>query len=339
MLGALMAMYRVTQSVVGAALITATLGVRQGSPTSCLLFVISVNELVKMIKERFRPERFLDWLHILVLMDDTVLLATSRANLIKKVEILDQFCRDYGMIVNNDKTKFFVIHGEGEDANTIHVNELVIEHCRNYTYLGSPFTSDGSVSSAVKIHATAKLCHVLKYVSFIRKNNDVPFIVKRRVLEAALMSSILYGCESWVNADYKPVIKLYNWALKQLLGVRKTTSNKVCYAEVGLPSLPDLIKLKQHTFFRRMWLERSEMHDDPLALAIRVTLVSRTPTGRCMDTFPSTEAPNMSSIIENVCNDVANSDSSRCMTYKEINPHFEVHGIYKDRHVTLLRLL
>ncbi len=84
MLGALMAMYQVTQSVVGAALITATLGVRQGSPTSCLLFIIFVNELVKMIKERCRPERFLDWLHILVLMDDIVLLATSRANLIKK---------------------------------------------------------------------------------------------------------------------------------------------------------------------------------------------------------------------------------------------------------------
>ncbi len=333
MLGALTAMYRVTQSVVGAALFTTSLGVRQGSPTSCLLFIIYINELVKMIRERCRPEMFLDWLHVLVLMDDTVLLSTSRANLLRKVEILDQFCKDYGMTVNNDKTKFFVVNGEHGDEDTIHVNSLAIEHCRCYSYLGSPFTNDGSVSSAVKAHSAAKLCHVLKYVSFVTKNNDLPFVVKRRVFEAALMSAVLYGCESWVNADCKPVTKLYNWALKQMLGVRKTTSNMVCYAEVGLPSLPDLIKLKQHKFFRRMWQERSGMNDDPLILAIRVTLASRTPTARCLDSFVTTEPPTMSSIINNVCNSIASSDSSRCTAYKEINPRFAVHDIYKQKHM------
>ncbi len=155
---------RVSQSVVGTASFTTTLGVRQGSPTSCLLFIIYINELVKMIKERCMPERFLHWLHVLVLMDDTVLLSTNRANLITKAEILDQFCKDYSMIVNNDKTKFFVIHGEDGDAGTIRVNDLVIENCRNYTYLGSPFISDGSVSSAVRAHAAARLSLVLKYV-------------------------------------------------------------------------------------------------------------------------------------------------------------------------------
>ena len=333
MLGALTAMYRVTQSVVGTALFTTTLGVRQGSPTSCLLFIIYINQLVKMIKDRCMPETFLDWLHVLVLMDDTVLLSTNRANLLGKVEILDEFCREYGMTVNNDKTKFFVINGEDGDADTIHVNNLAIEHCSGYNYLGSSFTNDGSVSSAVKAHSTAKLCHVLKYVSFVTKNNDLPFIVKRRVFEAALMSAVLYGCESWVNADYRPVIKLYNWALKQMLGVRKTTSNMVCYAEVGLPSLPDLIKLKQHNFFRKIWQERSGMMDDPLVLAIRLTLTSRTPTAGCLNTFINSEPPTMSTITNDVYNSIANSDSSRCIVYKEINPRFIVHDIYKRKHV------
>ncbi len=83
------------------------------------------------------------------------------------------------------------------------MNDVVNEHCLSYIYLGSLFTNDGSVSSTVKTPVTAKLCHVLKNVSFVRKNNDLPFIVKRRVFKAVLMSSILYGCESWVNADYK----------------------------------------------------------------------------------------------------------------------------------------
>ena len=40
MLMALIAMYQYTSSVIGTAVIAATVGVRQGSPTSCLLFII-----------------------------------------------------------------------------------------------------------------------------------------------------------------------------------------------------------------------------------------------------------------------------------------------------------
>lgn len=40
------------------------------------LFIIFVNELIKVMKEKCNPERFLEWLHILVLLDDTVILST-----------------------------------------------------------------------------------------------------------------------------------------------------------------------------------------------------------------------------------------------------------------------
>ena len=48
------------------------------------------------------------------------------------------------------------------------------------------------------------------------KNNDVPFVVQRRVFDASLMSALVCGCESWVGGDLKPIIKLYNRAFKQL---------------------------------------------------------------------------------------------------------------------------
>lgn len=40
------------------------------------LFIIFVNELIKVMKEKCNPERFLEWLNILVLLDDTVILST-----------------------------------------------------------------------------------------------------------------------------------------------------------------------------------------------------------------------------------------------------------------------
>lgn len=172
--------------------------------------------------------------------------------MIRKIQILQDYCTEYGMTVNQSKTKFFVLNGGEGDAKALRVGDLVIEKCDKYIYLGSPFTADGSPSSAVKAHAIAKMPHVLKFVSFIKKNNDIPYFVKRRVFDAALMSSILYGCESWLNADLKPMIKLYNWCLKELLGVRKKTCNDLCYVEAGYSPLQHLVQYKQHKFVKNM---------------------------------------------------------------------------------------
>ena len=118
-------------------------------------------------------------------------------------------------------------------------------------FLGSPFTTDGSVSSVISAHATAKIPHVLKFVSFIKKNNDIPFYVKRRVFDAALMSAFLYGRESWLTGNLKPIItSLYNRRIKELL--RRSTCNDVCYIEAGYSSLHQIVKKKQHSVFRKM---------------------------------------------------------------------------------------
>ena len=231
MVVALMAMYRVTHSVIGTALVTATVGVRQGSPTSCLLFVIFVNDLIKMIRENCEDDGFLSWLHCLVLMDDTVILATTRTGMTHKLRVMKNYCNLYGMKINKKKTKFFVINGCHTDCQTITIDDVEVNVCPKYVYLGSIFTSTGSVSDDIKSHADSKVCHILKFISFIKKNNDVPFYVKRKVFDAALMSSVLYGCESWLSGDLKPVMKLYHWGLKQLLGVRSTTCNDLCFLE------------------------------------------------------------------------------------------------------------
>ena len=119
MLAALMSMYSVTSCILGTVLITCTIGVRQGSPTSVFLFIIYVDVLIKMIKTRSLPDGFLSWLHVLMLMDDTVIFATSREQLTMKLKILEEYCTEYGMQVNETKTEFMVINGTPKDRETI----------------------------------------------------------------------------------------------------------------------------------------------------------------------------------------------------------------------------
>ena len=122
------------------------------------------------------------------------------------------------------------------------------------------------------MHANNKMCHALKFISFVNRNNDVPFIVKKKIFDAAVTSSLLYGCESWLAGDIKPVEKQYKWCIKQLLGVRKTTTNDVCMIQLGLPPLRALIRAKQRTFFKNMWTQRNAMNDDPLIHVMKMTL-------------------------------------------------------------------
>ncbi len=126
MLSALVAIYTVTESVIGTAVVLISLGVGQGSPTSCLLFVIMVDDLIRIIKEGCGYDGFLRWLHILVLIYDTVLLSTSRVNMLRKLKLLGEYCHDYGM---KSKTKFFVINGSETDSEPLVVDDIGVEHC------------------------------------------------------------------------------------------------------------------------------------------------------------------------------------------------------------------
>ena len=126
---------------------------------------------------------FLSWLHVLVMMDDTVLLSTTKEGMKNKIKIMYDFCNSHGMSVNSSKTKFMVINGSSQDKDCIIYNDNSISYCKQYIYLGSPFTDDGNPSTAIKIHANNKMCHALKFISFVNKNNDVQFTVKKKIFD------------------------------------------------------------------------------------------------------------------------------------------------------------
>ena len=195
-------------------------------------------------------------------------------------------------------------------------------------YLGSPFTDDGSPSTAIKIHANTKMCHALKFISFINKNNDVPFMIKKKIFDAALMSAVLYGCESWLNGDLNPVDKLYKWCIKQMLGVRKTTTNDVCLVELGLPPLRALVKSKQRIFFNKMYLERQDLVDDPLMHALRVARSYNDSVSRYLSDLITNEVNDVEDAQNALKLKIMNSASNRLIFYKLINPDLNVHDIY-----------
>ena len=54
----------------------------------------------------------------------------------------------------------------------------------------------------INIQVKDKTKHTIKYYSFLNRDSDLPFMMKRRVAEACLMSSLLYGSETWICEAY-----------------------------------------------------------------------------------------------------------------------------------------
>ena len=100
-------MYTCTRNILMSAVINATIGVRQGAPSSCLLFVIYIDEMIKMIKNSIVEDGFLGGLHALLLMDDTVIVATNRTKCEEKLKVVINYCNEYGMGINVKKDNFF----------------------------------------------------------------------------------------------------------------------------------------------------------------------------------------------------------------------------------------
>ena len=214
MLRAIQAMYRSTKNILKTAIINSKIGIKQGGSSSGLLFILYMDVLAKMLKAACPNDGFLDPLHSLMLMDDTAILATSRENLLKRYDALVNFCIEYDMVINEDKTKFMVINGSAEDRKSFSKGGLTIDHTDTYIYLGSSFSAKGCISTDIQDHAKLKQKHINKFNIFCFKNQSMPFRYKRQVFEAVLTTKLIYGCESWLTDDYPVIETMYMSALK-----------------------------------------------------------------------------------------------------------------------------
>ena len=95
---------------------------------SCLLFIIYLNELVRLYRNQCPVDGFLDWLHCILFMDDTAIMATSKEKCIEKIKIMIDFCNRYGMKINFSKTMFMVINGTKQDRTCIEIEGNKIVH-------------------------------------------------------------------------------------------------------------------------------------------------------------------------------------------------------------------
>ena len=254
LLKALMEMYSMTDAYIFlngeySRKLNITAGVLQGSSSSTLLFMAYTSDIIELFRQTFPAEELLKYYHILLHADDSLILATSKVSLVKKFVKLAEYCKDNNIKLQLGKCCFLVINSK--DIENIVIGDESIINKKEFVYLGSVITDAGNVTNDVKAEIKRKEKKLNKFIAFLTQNRNAPLAVKEKVLDSCILSTVIYNCETWGNANLSHLEKKYRKALKYMLGVRKSTINEFAYIELGRPTLTSMVHARQLKFYQQ----------------------------------------------------------------------------------------
>ena len=230
--------------------------------------------MVQLIKSFTENDGFLTTLPRLVLMDGTVILPCSRYLCMQKIAKVLEFCNEFDMEINIKKTSFFVINGDILDYEPLVFGELKIPYKSVYCYLGFFFTDDGKISSALKMHIKIKTADINKFIIFCAVNTSIPFYIKKQVFDSCLLSSLLYGCETWFTNNLKEIEHVYIRMIKVLLGFRESTPSANCLIGLGQKNLKYIVNERRKSFLMKKFSNIDT--EEPLNVMVEICKVQNT---------------------------------------------------------------
>ena len=178
------------------AFFSSSCGPRQGENLSPVLFSIFLNDLETHLQSNGNSGiemecctedlYFFTKLVVLLYADDTVLLADSPENLQKYLDDFVQYCNNWKLKINYEKTKIVIFGTRKLDKHAFYMDGNIIEIVNNYKYLGVLLSNNGSFLNARKsIHYKAnKAMHLL----YMRINNlDLPIDLQLKLFDSTIL--------------------------------------------------------------------------------------------------------------------------------------------------------
>lgn len=154
----------------------------------------------------------------------------------------------------------------------------------------------------------------------------MPYVFKRTVLEVVIVSSLLYGSETWLTGSLKEVEKMYVSAVKSLLGVRETTRKDTALIEAGLPSLEELVKKRTSAFIKKE-LNSDRTADTPLIKIYKICEGKRTKGFKYLNSLLNPSLQQLVPLREKFKTELG----SKAVAYRKINPELSVHEAYTTK--------
>ena len=127
------------------------------------------------------------------------------------------------------------------------VDETTLNHAKEFTCLGSIIASDGHIEA--ELQKTLTQSNISMSFGCLRErlwnNHNVSIRVKGNIYRAIILSTLLYGAETW-TVYRRHVKKLHAFTMRHMRSIMKIrwpdkVTNIKKFKRVGLPSMEDLL--------------------------------------------------------------------------------------------------
>ena len=225
-------------------------GVRQGCLLSPLLFLLTIDWIMKATTENKRNG--IQWtlwsqLEDLDFADDLALLSHSHQQMQDKTQDLARISQSTGLIIHPGKTKVLKININRDEG--IRINDKTIEEVDSFTYLGSIIDSKGGVEADVKTRI-GKARGAFRKLQNIWRSGTIRMATKLRLFNTNVKSILLYGSETWklTKQIAKRLQSFVNGCLRKILKINwpDTIRNEELWQRTGQQQIETEIK-------RRKW--------------------------------------------------------------------------------------
>ena len=178
-------------------------GTEQGHPMSPELFKIFIHDLSVQISDRTDlAVPLLNEVRCshLLWADDLVLLALDKNSLQEMINILQEYCVEWGLSVNTDKTAILVFNPSGKllnESKTFLYDGAPLPAVKQYCYLGICFTASGSLVKAQSLLHQKGLRAYFGMKKFI----DPTAVAKEaafKLFDSLITPVVGYGYQIWM---------------------------------------------------------------------------------------------------------------------------------------------
>ncbi|KAL5007014.1 hypothetical protein ScPMuIL_015820 [Solemya velum] len=269
-------------------------GVRQGCVMSSLLFILSIDWVMRSsLSDKNAGIRWtlFSYLEDLDHADDLALLSNLENNMQDKTSRLQQNAASIGLNINIKKTEVMALNCRVPPDIEINGNHLKCSS--SFTYLGSTVTSEGGVDKDIQSRIGKARGAFVKLHNFWRSRN-ISRKTKMKLYNSCVLSVLLYGAECWrmTERDISRLSTFDNNCLRKICRIfwPQKITNIELHRTTGSEDMSTLLKRKRWRWIGHVLRKPA---DDLTRVAMRWTPEGKRKRGRPKNTWRRTiEAEN-----------------------------------------------
>ena len=237
-------------------------GVLQGGVSSPQLYKVFLEDLVRYLDTSYGVKINEKMICHLLLADDLALISESRYGLQQLLYGFQNFCKQWHLVVNMDKTKFSIFNDKlicSPDTTPILYNNEEVKQTSDYVYVGINVSTDKKRFASHLENVADSANKAIFAAMSLAKNaigGEMSALTYLHIFDTQIRPILEYGSVIWFNNQSIEVLeKVQTKYLKRALGVGDSTPHLALYGDTG--KFPLL--LRQRYAFLKFWVRLTQM--------------------------------------------------------------------------------